>query len=83
MPEVDACSGVESQVMDLARAYQQFAVYKWSPHVWGSSSGGIDITHPHHYTSIIQNVIPSRTGLILIRTNTVVYESVTGTVKEL
>ncbi len=83
MPEVDTCSGVESQVMDLARAYQQFVVYKWYPHVWGSSSDGIDTTHPHHYTSIIQNVIPTRTGWSLIRTNSVVYESVTGTVKEL
>ncbi len=83
--EDDACSGVESQVMDLARSYQQFVVYKWFSHVWGSSSGGInDVTRPHHHTSIIQNVIPTRTGLSLLRTKTVVYEAVTGTtVKEL
>ncbi len=69
--------------MDLARAYQQFVVYKWFPHVWGNSNNnGINITHSsYHHTSIIQSVIPTRTGLNSIRSKTVVYgaEAITGT----
>ncbi len=78
--ETAACNGLESQIMDLARSYQQFVVYKWFPYMWGSSSGGVSgITRPHHHTSILQSVVPTHTGLSLIRTKTVVYEAaVTG-----
>lgn len=61
----------ERKIMTIARKYKQVCIYRWHPHRWGE--GTKDNVFKH--TTIVQDVLPTRTGLNIVRSTAIVYES--------
>ena len=53
----------------MARKYKNVAVYRWHPHTFGKAVE----EDPYRHVSIIQDVVPTRTGLDLVKSSVVVW----------
>lgn len=56
---------VLSDVLVIARHYRQVYVTAWYPHAFGKAND--DSNDPHRHTTVLQQVIPTRTGLFGIK----------------
>lgn len=61
----------ERKIMTIARKYKQVCIYRWHPHRWGEGTKDNAFKH----TTIVQDVLPTRTGLNIVRSTAIVYES--------
>jgi hypothetical protein len=62
---------VERKVLAIARKHKQICIYRWHPHKWGEASKD----NPFKHTTIVQEVLPTRTGLNTIRSTAMVYQA--------
>jgi hypothetical protein len=59
---------VEDNVLSLARAFNQMYIYRWHPHRYGSLND-----ESTKYQNIIQEIVPTRTGMQHIKSSVVVW----------
>ena len=64
---------VLADVLVIARHYRQVYVTAWYPHAFGKAHDDPD--DPHRHTSVLQQVIPTRTGLFGIKSTVPVWMS--------
>lgn len=64
---------VLADVLVIARHYRQVYVTAWYPHAFGKAHD--DPEDPHRHTSVLQQVIPTRTGLFGIKSTVPVWMS--------
>ncbi|CAM9737427.1 unnamed protein product [Ectocarpus sp. 12 AP-2014] len=64
-----AWAEAETSVLAAARHFQQLTVTKWHPKVWGPGHERDENLH----TSVLQEVLPTRTGLRALASTVVVY----------
>ena len=71
-------SRIEESVLTVARSFKQVCVFRWHPHTFGKpreSEMAMTGRSPRDYVSIIQQVVPTRTGLDALKSSVVVWAS--------
>lgn len=63
---------VLEDIMIIARDYKQIALTVWYPHEFGKMDNASD---PHKYKTLVQQIIPTRTGLGSIKSTAAVWMS--------
>ena len=58
-------------MLSIARKYNQVYIFRWQPHTFGAT----DPADPLKHQAVIQQVIPTRTGLNGIKSTVVVWLS--------
>lgn len=71
-------SRIEESVLTVARNFKQVCVFRWHPHTFGKpreSEMALTGRSLRDYVSIIQQVVPTRTGLDALKSSVVVWAS--------
>jgi hypothetical protein len=66
-------SRVEEDILAIARDFKQVCFFRWSPYRFGADVKGPGNRHIHE--SVIQHVVPTRTGLDELKSSVVVWMS--------